>query len=459
MTAPLSAADASSPSRREFLKQTTTAVVAGAVATGASQVASGAFAGGSDVLKVGLVGCGGRGSGAAVQALSADPQTKLVAVADAFADRLESSLREIKSSEVADRVEVDDDHKFVGFDAYKHVIDTCDVVLLATPPHFRPQHLRACVEAGRHTFVEKPVAVDAPGVRSVLESCELAGKKGLSVVSGLCWRYHAGIREAFNRLHNGEIGELVALECSYNSNGVWEPRVSRGQCSNEMEYQMRNWYYYTWLSGDFNVEQHVHSLDKLQWAMKDQPPVKASGSGGRSQRIDPQYGNIYDHFSITYEYPGGVKAFARCRHFRNCTNDVTDHFYGTNGVCHISGDDARIVGRSKASLASDVTTTGSDGARIASETKWRFRGRAKNMYQAEHDELFAAIRSGQPINNGLYMTYSSMLAILGRMVAYTGKELTWDEALASEEDLSPPAYDWVDIPRPDVAIPGVTPFV
>jgi predicted dehydrogenase len=271
----------------------------------------------------------------------------------------------------------------------------------------------------------------------VLETCKLAEAKGLSVVSGLCWRYHAGIRETFNRLHNGEIGDLVALECSYNSNGVWEPRVTREQCSNEMEYQMRNWYYYTWLSGDFNVEQHVHSLDKLQWAMQDVPPVKASGSGGRIQRTGPEYGNIYDHFAITYEYPGGIKAFARCRHFRNCANDVTDHFYGTKGFCHIAGDDARLEG----------------------ESKWRFRGRAKNMYQAEHDELFAAIRSGQPINNGLFMSYSTMLAILGRMVAYTGKELTWDEAFQSKEDLSPSTYDWIDVARPDVAIPGVTPFV
>ncbi len=425
-------------SRREFLKKSTAAVVAGSVATNLS-LSSSVYAAGSDVLRVGLVGCGGRGTGAASQALRADPNTKLVAMADAFSDRLEDSLKRLQIQQgIGERVAVDADHRFSGFDAYKGVIESCDVVLLATPPHFRPLHLRACIEAGKHVFCEKPVAVDAPGIRSVLETCKLAEEKNRSVVSGLCWRYDNGMRETFNRVHDGTAGELTALQCSYNASGVWDPRKTREETSSEMEYQMRNWYYYTWLSGDFNVEQHVHSLDKVAWAMRDEVPVRASGSGGRQQRTDPKYGNIYDHFSIVYEYANGVKAFARCRHFKGCSNDVSDHFFGSKGRVDVFKH--RIYDYK--------------GNEI-----WRFAGKKNNMYQTEHDELFASIRSAKPINNGHYMSMSSMLAILGRMVGYTGKTLTWEQAFHSTEDLTPPKYEWGRIEIPKVAMPGVTPFV
>ena len=422
-------------SRRQFLKRGTAGVVAGSLAANLG-LSTSVYAGGSDLLRVGLIGCGGRGTGAAGQALKADSATQLYAMADAFADRLQGSLRSLKAGH-GDRVQVNPDRQFVGFDAYKHVIDCCDVVLLATPPHFRPAHLKYAVEKGRHVFCEKPVAVDAPGIRSVLKTCELASKKGLSIVSGLCWRYDPAIRATFEEIHSGRIGEIVAIQCSYNSGGVWEPRKTREECSSDMEYQMRNWYYYTWLSGDFNVEQHVHSLDKMAWAMNDQPPVAISGTGGRIQRTAPKYGNIYDHFSVVYEYENGVKGFARCRHFRGCNTDVTDHIFGTKGTAHIAG--ARSV--------------------IEGENPWRYRGPTGNMYQIEHNELFRSIREGKPINNGRYMSLSSLLPIAGRMSAYTGKTLSWQECFDSQEDLSPPAYEWGPLETPSVAIPGVTPFV
>ena len=422
-------------SRRDALK-TTAATVGGAMA---ASLNSGLFAAqGTETLKVGLVGCGGRGGGAAVNALSADPHTRLVALGDAFGNRLESKLTALKKSDVGDRVDVVPEMRFSGFDNFKHVADNVDVVLLATPPHFRPQHLRYAVEAGKHVFVEKPVAVDAPGIRSVLQSCEMAAKKNLSIVSGLCWRYHRGMRETFARVHDGTIGEITAMQCSYNSGGVWDPRVTRDKCKSEMEYQMRNWYYYTWLSGDFNVEQHVHSLDKMGWAMQDKPPIHASGSGGRQQRTEAKYGNIFDHFNIVYEYENGVKAFARCRHFRGCANDVTDHIFGTKGRVDVMRH--RIYD-------------------MAGKEVWRFKGRSKSMYQVEHDEFFASIRSGKPINNGDYMSKSSMLGIMGRTTAYTGKQLSWDQMMNSKLSLKPPKYDFGELKMRPVAIPGVTPFV
>lgn len=422
-------------SRREFLKSGTTGIVAGSLAINLG-LTSGAYASGSDTLRVGLVGCGGRGSGAAVQALSADPNTRLVAMGDAFADRLENSLSSIKNNPVGERIEVDADHRFVGFDAYKHVIDSSDVVLLATPPHFRPQQLRAAVEAGKHCFVEKPVAVDAPGVRSVLETCQLAAKKNLSIVSGLCWRYHRGMRATFEQLHEGAIGDIVAMQCSYNTRGLWKhPRKPEWS---DMEWQLRNWLYFTWLSGDFINEQHIHSLDKMAWAMHDEYPVKASGTGGRQTRTSPDYGHVYDHFAVVYEYANGVKAFSRCRQQDGCDVDVSDHIMGTNGRIDVMAH--RTYDRQ-------------------GQLNWRYRGPSSNMYQVEHDEFFASIRAGKPINNGDYMTKSTLMAIMGRMAAYTGKTISWEQALDSKEDLTPPSYEWGPLETPSVAMPGITPFV
>ncbi len=434
-TTPVSA----TTSRRSFLQ--TGAAGAAAVVT-APVLNAGLYAGGSDRLKVGLVGCGGRGSGAASQALNADSGTELVAMADAFEDILSSCrrrlAREFNREGQAVRVTVDDDHSFVGFEGYKRVIDSCDVVLLATTPHFRPEQLRLAVEAGKHVFCEKPVAVDAPGVRSVLESSAKAQEKNLSLVSGLCWRYHHGKRATFEQIRNGAIGDIVSMQCSYLTGGVWDPRRTREQCKSEMEYQMRNWYYYTWLSGDFNVEQHIHSLDKMMWAMNDEPPVTISGSGGRQVRTDARYGNIYDHFDVVYQWANGVKAFARCRHWNNCENEVEDYIIGTKGRVDV--------------MAHKIYDH-------QGNTIWQHEGPGGDMYQIEHDELFASIRNGKPINNGDYMCKSTMMAIAGRMVGYTGQKLTWEQVMSSKEDLTPSSYDWVDIPVPEVAIPGKTKFI
>lgn len=421
-------------SRRDFLK-TGTAVVGGSL-LGSLGLSSGVYAAGNDVLKVGLVGCGGRGTGAADQALAADPQARLVAMGDAFADRVERSLEHLKNGAVQGRVDVPPERRFAGFDAYKHVIEACDVVLLCTPPHFRPAQLKAAVDAGKHVFAEKPVAVDAPGVRSVIETSQKAEEKRLSLVSGLCWRYDLGMRATFDQIHNGLIGEIVAMQCSYDTHGLWmHPRQPSWS---DMEWQIRNWLYFTWLSGDFNVEQHVHSLDKTAWAMKDQYPIACSGTGGRQTRTAPEYGYIFDHMAVVYEYPNGVKTFSRCRQQDGCSVDVTDHIFGSKGRIDVMKH-----------VAYDL-----DGKEI-----WHYRGPKKNMYQLEHDALFASIRNGKPINNGHYMANSTMMGILGRMAAYTGRSLTWEQAMNSKEDLTPAKYEWGPLPVGSVAMPGITPFV
>lgn len=430
----------SDSSRRSFLSATAAGAAIAAIVP--STLNAGAYAGGSDLLKVGLVGVGGRGTGAAEQALNADPATELVALGDVFEDAVERGRRQLsrqfnKDGEKA-RVTATDDQCYSGFDAYKKVIDACDVVLLASTPHFRPEHLRASVEAGKHIFCEKPVAVDAPGVRSVLESSKKAAEKGLALVSGLCWRYHHGKRATFEQIHNGAIGDIVAMQCSYMTGGVWDPRRTRDQVKSEMEYQIRNWYYYTWLSGDFNVEQHIHSLDKMMWAMKDEAPATISGSGGRQVRTDEKYGNVYDHFDIVYQWANGVKAFARARHWQNCENEVEDYIFGTKGRVDVMAHEIRD---------------------LSGKVIWKFEGEGGDMYQIEHNELFASIRANKPINNGDYMCKSTLLAIAGRMAAYTGQKLTWDAAWNSKEDLSPKEYEWADNPVPPVAVPGKTPFV
>ncbi len=419
--------------RRDFLK---------AAAAGPAALASlpAVHAAGGDLIRVGLVGCGGRGTGAAAQALRADKNVKLVALADAFEDRLQQSLTTLRGTEdVAAKVDVKPDACFVGFDGYKEVIARCDVVLLCTPPHFRPIHLKAAVEAGRHVFAEKPVAVDAPGVRSVLATCEEAKKKSLSVVSGLCLRYDNGFREIVKRLQGGAVGEVVALQANDYRSGRWaKPR--RPDWS-DMTYQMRNWYNFTWLSGDFNVEQHVHFLDVCAWVMRDEYPVRAVGLGGRQVLTGPEYGHIYDHFSVVYEYANGAKLFSNCRQQPKCHNDMSAQVAGTKGRAELS---ERKNGHA-------IKTAGGE---------WRYDGPANDLYQTEHDELFASIRSGKPINNGEYMARSTLLAIMGRMAAYTGQLVTWERALNSREDLSPPRYDWdVKLPDPPVATPGQTRLV
>jgi len=430
----------SASSRREFLKTSATTVAAAGLLS-QQKVVRAAYASGSGMLKIGLVGCGGRGTGAARQALRADKYTRLVAVADVFADRVESSLGHLKRTDVADRVVVDADHRFVGFDAYKELLATdVDIVLLATPPHFRPQHLKACIDAGKHVFAEKPIAVDAPGVRSVLATTEEARRKNLTLVSGLCWRYHFGARAAVRQIQDGNIGRVVALQSMYNSSRPGKPwPMIREKNWKDMEWQLRNWYWFTWLSGDHIVEQAIHSIDKAGWIMHDEPPVSAVGLGGLQTRTGPERAQIFDHHAVLYEYTGGVRHYHYCRQQPGCTNEVSTVALGEKGTCHV--EKHRVYD-------------------TAGETTWRFRGKRNVMHQTEHDEMYAALRKGEIVNNGLYMCRSTMLAIMGRMATYTGKKITWDQALNSKEDFARKQYTWDDkLPVPPVALPGITPFV
>jgi len=420
--------------RRDFLKTSATATLGTSVLAG-MVVPRRVHAAGSDTLKIGLIGMGGRGTGAAVDALSADPGAVLTAVGDAFADRAQGSLAALRAQpEVASRVQVADDHVFVGFDAYKQVIDSgVDVVIHATSPHFRPQHLAYAVAAGKHNFVEKPVAVDAPGVRSVIETCRQAEEKKLAIVSGLCYRYNPAVRAVIQKVHDGAVGEIIAIESAYNAGTLWH-RGDNPQWS-RMEYQMRNWLYYTWLSGDHIVEQAVHSLDKVAWLLGDTHPVRAWGMGGRQQRTGENFGHIYDHHSIVFEYDSGVRVYSTCRQQAGVSTLVDELVHGTGGKAEILR------------------------GRITAAEKWRYEGPNPSMYRVEHEELFKSIRAGQPINNGHYMANSTMYAIMGRMCTYTGQLLTWDQCLNSQEKLGPETYEWGDLPEPPVAIPGVTKFV
>ena len=416
--------------RREFLMST---AVAGMTAL--TTQLPGAYAAERSRLRVGLIGCGGRGTGAAAQALNADPDVELFAMGDAFEDRLEKSLANLNAEPVADRVKVPQERRFVGFDAYRQVIDSgVDVVLLTTPPHFRPIHLRAAIEAGKHVFAEKPVAVDAPGVRSVLETCRLAKSKQLAVVSGLCLRYHAGFQETVQRIHDGQIGELVHLEANDYRGPIWTRE--REPDWTDMHWQMRNWYYYTWLSGDFNVEQHVHYLDVCAW-LKGAYPTRAVGMGGREVRKGDQFGNIFDHHSVTYYFEDGSRLVSNTRQQSNCYREMSAYAFGTQGVAEVS--ERRLE--------------------IERPERWRFRGKPRNMYQVEHDLLFRSIRQGKPINNGEYMCQSTLLAIMGRMATYTGQEVTWKQAESSTESLGPKRYEWGAAPEAPIAVPGVTELV
>ncbi len=420
-----------SPNRRNFLG-TSAAVAAGGAVLGSLGLARSAHAAGSDIIKIALIGCGGRGTVAAQDAAQADPGIRLTAMADLFPDRLASSRKTLQDK-LGEKYAVADDHCFTGFNAYKQVMESdVNVVLLTTPPHFRPMMLKAAIAAGKHVFCEKPVAVDAPGCRSVFETVEEAKKKDLSIVSGLCWRYDLGVRETMKKIKDGAIGEILSIQENYLTGTLWQ--VPRTPKMSEMEYQCRNWLYYTWLSGDHIVEQHIHSLDKGLWLNNDNPPVAAYGLGGRQARTGPEYGNAYDHFAVVYEFPNNVKVHSYTRQMAKCWPEVEDHVIGTKGR-------AKVLDNS-----------------ITGETSWKYSGPKPNMYKVEHDELFAGIRSGKHLNNGTYMTRSTLMAIMGRMVCYTGKRLTWDECLNSSEDLTPPTYEFVDIPVPEIAVPGETKF-
>jgi len=411
-------------SRRDFLRVSGATLAAGALRVPAVHAA------GSDEIRIGLVGCGGRGTGAVTDALKAAPGVRVVALGDAFTDRIEQIQKRLV--EFGDRAAVGKDRTFVGLDAFEKVIASdANYVILATPPGFRPQHLQAAVAAGKNVFTEKPVGVDGPGIRTVLAAHEEAKRKGLAVGAGTQRRHQKGYLEAVQRIREGAIGEVTAARAYWNQGGLW--KKDREAPWSDLEWQMRNWLYFTWLSGDHIVEQHVHNLDAVNWMMGAHP-IKATGMGGRQSRTDPAYGHIYDHFAIDYEYENGVHMLSMCRQIDGCEKRVAEDLVGSKGRAE----------------------TSSERWAISGPQPWRRRedeGEA-SPYVQEHADLIASIRAGKPSSELKDVAESTLTAIMGRMSAYTGRLVTWEEALGSAESLVPEKLAWGPMPVPPVARPG-----
>jgi len=433
-------------SRREFLKTSSTAVVTGAFAANVL-LPRRAFAVNSETIKIGLIGSGGRGNGAAADALASDSNSVLHAVADIYPSKIEIGLREIRNAIKDDkRIDVPQERRFAGLDAYRQVLQSgVDVVLLTTPPGFRPMHFKAAVEAGKHAFLEKPVATDANGVRSVRALAEEARKKGLAVQSGFCWRANYARRAFFKRLEEGAIGDIRSSYHTYLTGPVkpMPAPESRPPGMSDVEWQVRNWYNFVWLSGDGLVEQAIHSIDKMAWGMKDVPPLKCTAVGGR--QIPNYEGNIYDHIEVNYEWASGVRAFMAQRQISLCHSETKDYLLGSKGIGAIGGR---------------------RGVEISGEESWRYGGPESEsdlfgkMYQVEHAELLGSIRKGKPVNDGEHMCNTTLMAIMGRMAAYTGQEITWEQALNSQEQLVPSRLEWdMSLPIAPMAMPGKTQFI
>jgi myo-inositol 2-dehydrogenase/D-chiro-inositol 1-dehydrogenase len=423
-------------SRRDFLKTSATATAATALAT--LDVGRFAHAAGSDTIKVGMIGCGGRNAGAAVQALTADPGARLVAMCDIFRDRIQEKLGAIRKAK-PDQVLVDNDHCFTGFDGYKKVIAASDVVLIANAAKFHPLHLMAAIQAGKHVFVEKPHGIDPAGIKLVRAACNLAKQKKLSVQSGLQSRHHTGYAETIQRIHDGQIGEIVAIEENFlrAPYGITERKPGL----TELQWQCSTQYHFTWLSGDDVVQSLVHNFDRANWVMHGQPPVKCHGLGGRSTMVEAIYGNVFDHHSVVYEFANGVRLYGFCRTTTGCYDESSSIILGSKG---------------RASILR---------CEIRGEKNWRWQGQC-DPYQIEHDKLFAAIRSGNPINSGDYMADSTLIAIMGQISCYTGQEVTWEQITASDfayppkpeecrDDMAPPVEPGADGSYP-VYQPGRT---
>ena len=415
-------------SRRDFLKTTAAASLAAAIPGNL-----GLHAQGSDTIRIGVIGCGGRGTGAAIDAVNSSPGVEIIALFDPFPDRIERSLKTLRGK-VPAAVKVKPEACFTGLDGYKKLLSIKDInyIVTAAPPGFRPIHLKAAVEAGKNVFMEKPVAVDPVGVRSIIASSALAAEKGLAIVSGTQRRHQKRYLELMKRVHDGAIGELVGGQCYWNQGDLWVIKQEPGM--SDMEWQCRNWLYFSWTSGDHIVEQHVHNIDVINWAFRANP-VKIMGMGGRSQRTAPEYGNIYDHFAIEFEYPGGVRVMSMCRQVPGCAERVEEKIVGTKGHAFGYGE-------------------------ISGPAAWKFEGEETNPYVVEHTDNIAAIRAGKPLNEGKRIAESTLCAILGRMSAYTGRAISWDWGLNSSKlDLSPAKYELGPNPVDPVAIPGKTPLV
>ena len=419
-------------SRRDFIK--TSAVATGAAATGWAMYQNVHAQGNSETIRVGLIGCGGRGTGAAEQNLRGDPNCRLVAVADGFRDKAEDCLRRLRAiGQIANKIDVTPERIFVGLDGYRGVIENCDLVVLATPPGFRPQHIQAAVAARKHIFTEKPVAVDGPGIRTCLAAFEQANRNRLSIVAGTQRRYQTGYKESMQRIHEGAIGTITSARAYWNQGGLWHRARTAGMT--DVEWQVRNWLYFTWLSGDHIVEQHVHNLDVVNWALGNSHPVRCTGLGGRQTRTAPEFGHIFDHFACDFEYPGGVHVLSMARQQQGTDGNVSEAVTGTRGTW----------------TSGNYTITG--------DRPWNFPRRNDNQpYQEEHNALYRSIREGRPINDLKNVTESTLTAILGRTACYTGKVVTWEDVLNSEQRLVPERITWdMQLPVPPVAMPGQTP--
>jgi predicted dehydrogenase len=391
----------------------------------------------SKKLKIALVGCGGRGSGAANQALTADSNCELAYLADIAEDQADNALKNLTAKHPE---KTKNAQKFIGLDAIDKVCASdADVVLLTTPPGFRPEFFQKVVEAGKHTFCEKPVATDPAGARRFMEAARLSKQKGLGCQSGFCWRSSLGERAIFEQIKGGAIGKVMAVHGTYLGATPWvKPRKPEWT---DLEWQLRNWMYFTWLSGDHLVEQCIHTVDKMSWAFGDVDPISAVAVGGRQQRVEPEYGHIYDHFGVTYEYPDGGRGFIYCRQQSGTFSETADHIIGSEGM-------ANIIGSRKLQT-------------ITGKNTWRYQGPAPDMYQVEHDEFFASIRQGNPLNFAEKLAHSTMIGIMGRLAAYTGKQVTWEDLQKSQEDLRPKEpLKWdMKLSVPEVAIPGRYPLV
>lgn len=406
--------------RRSFLKRS--AVAASAVVSGANFIAGNAFAAGSDILRVGMIGCGGRNTGAAAEALTADAGARLVAMCDILMDRVKARRAELKERK-KDQVVVDDDHCFAGFDGYKHVIEASDVVLIANAAKFHPFHSMAALKAGKHVFVEKPHGIDPAGVKLMQRAADFANEKGLCLVSGLQSRYHTGYAETVQRIHDGAIGDVVTIE----ENFLRAPYVviDRASGLSELEWQCSTQYHFSWLSGDDIPQSLVHNLDRASWVLHNAAPIKCHGLGGRSSMTAPIYGNVFDHHSVVYEFENGVRVYALCRTTEGCYNESSSTVFGTKG---------------KASIMA---------CRIWGENEWAWTGEC-NPYQIEHDVLFKAIRSGRPVNNGDFMSRSTMIGVMGQISCYTGEEITWERINKSDFSYAPKPEDCHDGMEPPV---------
>ena len=429
--------------RRSFVRNT--AISAGALLTVPFSLDAMANSSNNKKLKLAVVGCGGRGTGAVIQALRSDKDVELVAMADAFKDNLEKSLKSILQELDGEiKVSVKEKNRFSGFNAYKMAIDLADVVILATPPGFRPEHFEYAINNDKHVFMEKPVATDSSGVRKVLKAAKLADKKQLNVVVGLQRRYQKSYNTILDLLQNGKIGKIISGQVYWNSAGVWVRKRENGQ--SEMEYQMRNWYYFNWLCGDHILEQHIHNIDVANWFIGEYP-ISASGMGGREVRKGIDHGQIFDHHYVEFKYPGGAIISSQCRHQPGTKSNVSEFFQGTSGKVFTSDNNNCVISSHNG------------------DTLFKYNSKSdESPYQIEHNKLFESIRNGRLINNAEYGAKSTLTAIMGRMATYTGKEITWKQAMNSKDILVPENLSWNSSPpvlpnsngRYPIPVPGKT---